>query len=156
MAEVWDSLKSVRIKLNDPTEVINLEHVADFSSLPASAVSQTAYRTDDSGEYYLFSGASYIKKDLFISDELLNEMISAYGETGAIRQAYTILMSRTLREMEIVRHSNGSESFEYQALSTQLDEYRKLRDAIQEDEAQAEGYGTGRTIRTCRPIIGAY
>jgi hypothetical protein len=156
MAEVWETLKSVRIKLNDPFEVINLNHVTNFAALPASAISQTAYRTDDTGEYYVQSGAYYIKKDLTISDELLNSMIGTYGEYGAIQRAIPILISKTLREMQVARLQNGSESIEYQTLRDVLDFYRSLKDLYKDEGLQEEAYGTGRSIRTKRPIIGAY
>lgn len=157
MAEVWNTLKNVRVKLADPIGSVNLDHVDNYAGLPIEPASQTQYRTDDTGVYYKINpGNLYEAVELRISDDILNSLIGTYGEFGAVKRAIPIIMAGVLNEMQAVRMKNGTEDIQYQSLSEILNFYKVLKDAYQEEEASNNNYGTGRKIYVERPIIGGY
>lgn len=149
----WEMLKAVRLKLRDPAGVIALDHVADFASLPAVPRNQTAYKLDDTSEYYIYSG-TWARTNLLMSDEMLNSMIDAVGENNAVLRSITMIISSLASEMKLVRMSSGTEDMQFQSLSDLLSFYRSLRAMYKEEDIEGAGVSTGRFIRMATPAIG--
>ena len=154
MAEEWNSLKIVRMKLKDPAGVIILEHVSDTTSLPATPKRQAAYRTDDSGNWQTFDGTKWSLVDLSISDERLNELIAANGVDGAVVEALPEIIATLFDRLQIVSTSSGVESFQYLSLEKAIAFYKEMRNIYSEQKQKSSGLSTGRFFRGSRPEVG--
>lgn len=158
MAETWEYLADVRGKISDPAGVIALDHVTDYASLPSSPSSQTAYRADDTGIYYIYdSGLSaWEVVDLLISDDRLNNLIDLYGSSASVYRAITIILSTLYNEMRVVNQSAGAESTQYQTLTDTLNFYKSLKEQYKEEDAQSSAMDTGRVVMTRRAPVGGF
>jgi hypothetical protein len=156
MAEVWNSLKEVRLRVRDPAGVISLEHVANAAALPITPLRQTGYRTDDSGNYQVYNTdlSAWEKRDLSISDERLNNFIDLYGLDGATVRAINAITSGLIEKLQVVKFDSGAESTQYQTLNDTIAFYRELKKAYTEEEQEVAGVSTGRIVKTCKPVIG--
>lgn len=146
-------LKSVRLKLRDPSGVISIDHVSDFASLPVVPKNQTAYKLDDTSDYYIYSG-TWARTNLLMSDEMLNSMIDSVGENNAVLRSITMIISSLASEIKLVRMSSGTEDMQFQSLSDLLSFYRSLRAMYKEEDIEQAGAGTGRFMRMTGPVIG--
>lgn len=149
MAEVWSVLKSVRMKLRDPAAVITIEEAVTIPTEPAY---QKAVRV--AGTYYVYNGTEWARVNLLISDEILNNLIEAKGENGAVIAAIPQIIAGLLDEMRIVRMQSGAESNEFLSLSDALAFYKSLRNLYKEDDDVEQGANTGRMFRVRKPTIG--
>lgn len=156
MAEVFESLKEARIKLNDPSGVINILTVSNYEALPVSPISQTAYRTEDTGEYFIFSGSSFEKLELKISDETLNTYISLYGITGAILRGIDLIVAQLYNQIMASGFSTGSENVQFTTLKDAIEFYKTLRKQYADQDAENSSVSSGLYIETTRPRIGGY
>lgn len=149
MAEVWSVLKSVRMKLRDPAAVIALEEAV---TIPTDPAYQKAVRV--AGTYYVYNGTAWVRVNLLISDEDLNNLIEAKGENGAVIAAIPQIIAGLLDEMRIVRMQSGAESSEFLSLADALAFYKSLRNLYKEDDDVEQGANTGRIFRVRKPTIG--
>jgi hypothetical protein len=158
MAENWSYLSDVRIKLSDPSGVIALVSVADYSSLPVAPASQTAYRTADTGVYYVYDSGTtaWSAVDLLISDNVLNKLIESSGVDKAVQRAISIILAGLYPRRQIVKTNAGAESTEYQSLTSTIAFYQALKSAYKEEAAEDGAVSTGRIVHTCRPAIGGF
>ena len=156
MAEVWDSLKAVRLKLMDPQGIINLDHAATYAALPIAPYSQYGYRDDATGIYYRRDVAlsTWEALSLRIADETLNDLIDEYGIKGAVKHAIPPIMAVVLNEMSIVQLSSGTETTQYQSIASIYQFYKGLQAMYAEEAEEEVGYSTGRMIHTRKPVIG--
>ena len=156
MAEIWASLKNVRIKLHDPSGCINLVSVENYAALPETPSRQTAYRTADSGNWYMFFDMTqkWTALDIKISDDRLNELIDQKGELGAVVSAIPEIISGLYDSLQLVSHSNGTESMQYVTIEQAISFYEKLKDMFVEQKSQSAGVNTGVFIRTCNEVVG--
>lgn len=149
MAEVWSILKSVRLKLRDPAAVVEL---AEATVMPTEAEYQKAYRV--SGVYYVYNGTAWARVNLLISDEILNKLIEAKGENGAVIAAIPQIIAGLYDEMRIVKMSSGAESTDFLSLTDALSFYKALRNVYKEDDDIEQSVNTGRIFKTRKPTIG--
>lgn len=156
MAEVWEDLKEVRLKLMDPQGVINLVQAANRAALPSVPRNQYGYRLTDTGEYYVNepSLGAWEPLPLRIADDTLNALIAQYGVGGAIQRAIPPIMAKILSEMSVLQISSGTDSTQYQSLETILGFYRGLKGMYAEEAKEVTGFSTGRSFRCRRPTIG--
>lgn len=156
MAEVWADLKTVRLKLSDPSGVIDLDHVANLAALPVAPKRQTAYREDDTGQYKIYDTelSAWSVLDLKISDETLNTMIAASGVNDAVVSAIVQIIGSLLDTMRIVSFNSGTETTQYQTLQSVLDFYKSLKTMYSDEANKGTLTSTGRMMRTKPPTIG--
>ena len=156
MAEVWESLKAVRLKLKDPSGCVNLMTVANLAALPVAPSRQTGYRTEDTGIWYIFNETAEAWQivDIKISDDSLNSLIDSYGISGAVINAIPEILAYIYDQMPIVQINSGSESTQYQTLANAQAFYTKLRDLYKEMAAGSEGTSTSRILKTQRQQVG--
>lgn len=156
MAEVWADLKTVRLKLSDPSNIIDLDHVANTAALPATPKRQTAYREDDTGIYkvYDIELSAWTSVDLKISDETLNNLIATNGVNGSVISAIVQIIANLINSMSIVSFDIGTESTQYQTLDSALSFYRYLKTMYTEEADKDTFTSTGRMIRTREPVVG--
>lgn len=152
--EVWASLVTARLKLSDPNEdiinIISVDSLANFPTIPAS---QTAYRAEDTGIYYIYSG-SYTETELQISDDRLNSLIASYGINGAVQRAINIILASLYRKRPAVRIDSGAESTQYQTLNDLIALYKELQAQYAEEDKKDTATNTGRIMYTCPAKVG--
>ena len=158
MAEVWETLSTVRISLSDPQGVIALATYDDKDSFPATAISQTAYRAEDTGIYYTYDSdlAEWESVDLLISDDRLNNLITLYGQDKAIQRAITIIIAGLYGKLNFTKINSGAETTEYQTLNDTIAFYKALRDQYKEEEAETSATNTGRFIPMPETPVGGF
>lgn len=156
MAEVWTSLKEVRLKLSDPSGVIGLETVTAVTDLPDPPERQTVYRVEETGEYRVYDNDLGIWEtvDLELSDERLNNLISLYGSEKAVLRAITAIIASLRSKIKVARSSAGGEATEFTSLVDTLAFYTELRNEYEIEKKENAGVSTGRMIFTTRPVIG--
>ena len=156
MAEVWSSLKSVRMKIRDPLGVIDLDHVTNQAALPVTPKRQTAYRTDDTGTYWQFDEGlqAWGAKDIRVSDETLNGIIDAKGVTGAVGPAIDEIIAGLYSELPLVQSSSGSENLQFMKLSEALAFYERLKKIYADAVAENENMNTGKFVCTPQRVVG--
>jgi len=158
MAEVWETLSTVRISLSDPQSVIALATYADKDSFPTSAVSQTAYRAEDTGIYYTYDSdlEEWESVDLLISDDRLNNLITLYGQDKATQRAITIIIAGLYGKLNFTKSNVGAETTEYQTLNDTIAYYKALRDQYKEEEAETSATNTGLIISMPESPVGGF
>ena len=154
--EIWENLRSVRLKLKDPSGCVNLDHVANEEALPIAPVRQTGYRADDTGTWYFFNeiAEDWQIIDIKISDATLNGLIFSYGVSGAVIAAIPEILAYIYDQMPIVSVNSGSESTEYQTLANAQAFYTKLRDLYKEMNEKVAGVSTSKIISTRTRQVG--
>ena len=158
MAEVWETLSTVRISLSDPQGVNALLTFADKDSFPTSAISQTATRAEDTGIYYTYDSElkEYSEEELLISDDSLNTLISLYGQDKAIQRAITIIIAGLSSKLRFIKSNVGAETTEYQPLISTLNYYKELRNLYKEEEAETSATNTGLIISMPESPVGGF
>jgi len=158
MAEDFDTLSSVRIKLSDPSGVIALAEVDTYSDLPTSPASQTAYRNNETGIYYKYDTdlADWESIDLLVADSVLNTMLESNDVNTTVRRAINIVLAGLYSRRQIVKDGTGAESTEYQSLSTLITLYNSLKAAYKEESAETATANTGRIVQMTRPSVGGF
>lgn len=153
--EVWDDLVTARLKLSDPNEdIIDIVSVDTYSDFPTSPASQTAYRAEDTGIYYIYSDSAYTAVDLLISDDRLNTLIDSYGVNLAVVKSITIILASLYRRRPAVRTTSGADSTQYQTLSDLIALYKELQTQYTEENATDDSVNTGRVLYTNAQKVG--
>lgn len=119
----FNEIKEVRLTIGDPQGVINILEVADFASIPATPARQTAYKTVDTGYYYVDGEAV----DLRMSDERISGWIDDGGSDYAICQSIQQILNQIGRELIITKDTSGAESTDFINLTTLRTYYEKLK-----------------------------
>jgi hypothetical protein len=156
MAENWDNLKRIRLKLRDPAGVIALQNVATAADLPASPARQTAYRANDTGTYSVYDAnlKAWQAIDLLLSDETINDALAACSEDAAIRQLIPMIIASLFEQLKVVSIGTGTESTSYASITAAIDFYERLKTQYAAAAAEAGNSSTGRIFRARRPVIG--
>ena len=144
-------IKSVRLKIKDPLGYINLVEV---SELPATAESQTAYTITDSGVYQKLSGTTWSTLKLEISDASISTYIDLYGIDKAVVKCVQEILMSVGKAMGMVKFDSGTESVQYQTLSSVYAFYKSMLDSLKEDINETAGTNTGRFVPTLHARIG--
>lgn len=144
-------IKSVRLKIKDPLGYINLIEV---SELPSTVESQTAYTLTDSGVYQKLTGTTWSTVKLEISDASISTYIDLYGvEKAVVKCVQEILMS-VGKALGMVKFDSGTESVQYQTLSSVYAFYKSMLDSLKEDINETAGTNTGRFVPVAHATIG--
>lgn len=144
-------IKSVRLKIKDPLGYINLIEV---SELPSIAESQTAYTITDSGVYQKLTGTTWSTLKLEISDASISTYIDLYGVDKAVVKCVQEILMSVGKNMSTIRFNSGTESVEYQTLSSVYAFYKSMLDSLKEDINETAGTNTGRFVHTHHAKIG--
>lgn len=144
-------IKSVRLKIKDPLGYINLIEVDE---LPESAESQTAYTITDSGVYQKLTGTTWSTLKLEISDASISTYIDLYGVDKAVIKCVQEILMSVGKALGMVKFDSGTESVQYQTLSSVYAFYKSMLDSLKEDINETAGTNTGRFIPTLHARIG--
>jgi hypothetical protein len=148
----FSEIKTIRLAIHDPDGYINFTEV---TSLPTTAVHQTAHKLDSDGVYYATesSGAvtasDYEKLNLYVSDATLEIWIDDQGATYAKCQALKSIISALGTERRLKAAGAGAERTEFTELSSLLTYYKELL-AICEDEYKKENSNNSGKIGTMK------
>ena len=151
----FDDIKALRLKISDPSGVIDILSVASVSALPASPLRQTAYLKADISEYvrYDFDLLAWDVLPLKISDERLGALIDLWGVSDSTPKAIRAIMATLGQEMQLKRITMGADSTEYLTLKDAYDFYKMLINEYMVESAEESGSTTGRYFRTRQPRI---
>lgn len=144
-------IKSVRLKIKDPLGYINLIEVDE---LPESAESQTAYTLTGSGVYQKLSGSTWSTLKLEISDASIGTYIDLYGVDKAVVKCVQEILMSVGKALGMVKFDSGTESVQYQTLSSVYAFYKSMLDSLKEDINETDGTNTGRFVPTHHAKIG--
>ena len=146
-------LKELRLKISDPSGVIDILSVANAAELPAVPARQTAYLEVDTGDYVLydFDLAEWNVLPLKISDSRLANFIDLWGTADSVTRAIRAIMATLVQAMQIKRFTSGADSTEYLTLKDAYECYKMLIEQYMQEDAQDEGTSTGRYLRMRTP-----
>lgn len=156
----WESIKDIRLKIDDPQGFINFETVSVQSALPENPAGQTAYRVESTGGYYETSKSSgaissdYSYIDIQISDAQLLAIISDLGQNKAACRALNRIAAKLGAQLGIVRTQDGAESTEYLSLLDAYKYYKMLANDCKEIINEDSGNNSGRAGLSSQPEIG--
>lgn len=142
-------IHNLRIEINDPTDIIRINSVADPAALPVTPIPQTAYYIISSGVYVTTektSGASpsdYKVSELFLSDISLGNIIDTWGTDKAISKSIIKICAKIASKLVLVKTKTGAESTEYIKLLDLYNYYKSLIGLLEEDEREKNNNSTG-------------
>lgn len=149
----FNQIKSVRLRIADPANVINIIQVATPDALPDTPAQQTAYQVQSTGYYMVHDGAAYVQAELRVSDEYIITLIDTYGTELAICRAYQMIIAQLGNQLTLVRNQSGAESAQYVALKEALDYYRQVKQDCDDQYDSDNSNSTGRFYRSRQPRI---
>ena len=135
---------SLRLKIKDPHGFPKIVE----SEVPATPDELTCYRTGDDAYY----NSDNERLRLYISDETLDAMITAYGD-GAECRCYMQIASSLGSEMRIKRLTTGTETTEWQTLVELYNYYKALSNDCKAQHKADNGQDTGRVGESKTPTI---
>jgi hypothetical protein len=154
--ETFETIKSVRLAINDPMDFID---ILEVDELPASPAPQTAYKLTTTGAYMATDKTSeatasdYHTVDLFLSDQQISTVIESIGATAAVCRCFSLIARKLGSKFPLVKTTSGTESAEYQRLSELYAYYKGLADDCKEQNKSDAGNSTGRWGQTAQPTI---
>ena len=154
MAEVWASLKELRIRTSDPFGFIDIQTVADKTELPATPIAQTVYRSEADKEYLEYKNSAWVHVDIEISDEMMNSLIASYGVTKSVEKCINLILASLGKKLSIEKSDSGTESFTFTSLKAQYDFYKALKTDAKEEASEETGYSTGRFFASGHSVVG--
>ena len=154
MAEVWASLKELRIRTSDPFGFIDIQTVVDKTALPATPIAQTVYRSEADKEYLEYKNSAWVHVDIEISDEMMNTFIASYGVTKSVEKCINLILASLGKKLFIAQSNSGTESFVFQNLTTMRNFYESMRDEAKEESSTETGYSTGRFFASGPSVVG--
>lgn len=154
MAEVWASLKELRIRTSDPFGFIDIQTVANKAALPATPIAQTVYRSEADKEYLKYENNVWEHVNIEVSDEMMNGYIAQYGVTKSISKVVTLILASLGKKLQIERTDSGTESYTFTTLKNLYDYYKALRDNAKEEASDESGYSSGRFFCTGPSKVG--
>lgn len=146
----FTQIKTVRLQIADPANVINILQV---SSLPVTPAQQTAYYVTSTQFYMIHDGAAYVQAELRVSDEYLGTLIDTYGVALAVCRAYRMILAQLGNQLMLIRTQSGAESTQYQDLLKVMDYYRQMKEDCDEQNNKDNLNSTGRFYQTEQPDI---
>jgi hypothetical protein len=154
----WADLKELRLRICDPSGVIDLVSVADAAARAAvtSPAKQTAYQQADGDTYWIYDSelAAWEQVTLELADARLENLIDLYGVDATAPKAVRLIMASLGKKMGIARSQGGAETIDYQTLRDTYQFYKDLAATMEEETAKEEGTSTGRYVRMRHPHIG--
>ena len=145
---------NVRLSVKDPMGFISIVEVANVASLPVNPAAQTLYFVADISEYQAYEDNAWVRQDIEMSNAVMSTFIDLYGEMKAQLFIIKDFVRSIGKKLWITQHNDGSESFQYQNLTTMYNFYKGMMDDLKEDVAEESNSNTGRYVRTKKPVIG--
>lgn len=155
----WEQIKNLRLKINDPSDIIDIIAVANLEALPETPVFQTAYYVQSTGSYVktdIESEASADDYDLIeldLSDARLNILIDEYGESLAVCKSYRAIATKLGKRVVMKSNTTGTERVEYTTLKEMYNYYKSLADDCESQYNSNSNNSTGRFCSTKNPEI---
>ena len=122
----FEQIAEVRLIINDPPDVIELEEV---DALPTDPDPQIGYKLTTDGRYYVDGEAV----ELEVSDTRIGNWIDSVGQNGAICNAIQQILNRIGKRLLITRTQGGAESTDFINLTTLQTYYERLKETYEED-----------------------
>ena len=154
MAEVWASLKELRLRTSDPFGFIDIQTVANKAALPATPKAQTVYRSEADSEYFEYKNAAWVHVDIEVSDEMTNGFIAMYGVTKSIEKVVSLILASLGKKLSIERSESGTESFTFTNLKSMYNYYKSLKADAKEEASDESGYSSGRFFASGPSMVG--
>lgn len=154
MAEVWASLKELRLRTSDPFGFIDIQTVANKAALPATPKAQTVYRSEADSEYFEYKNSAWVYVDIAVSDEMMNGFIASFGVTKSIAKCIDIILAGIGKDLYIAQSSSGTESFVFTNLTTMRNYYEALKGSAKEEASDESGYSSGRFFASGPSVVG--
>lgn len=154
MAEVWASLKELRIRTSDPFGFIDIQTVVNNAAFPATPKAQTVYRSEADSEYFEYKNSAWVHVDIEVSDEMMNSLIASYGVTKSVEKCINLILASLGKKLAIEKSDSGTESFTFTSLKAQYDFYKALKTDAKEEASEETGYSTGRFFGSCGSVVG--
>jgi hypothetical protein len=151
-------IKAIRLILCDPSGVVNIDQVADESSLPANPTKQTAYQSLTSDRYYVTDKDAPLPTDweqpkLYLSDATIGDLFDAYGQDDAVIKCARRILPKLFAELKIVRINSGTESTDYVTLKEAYDYMKGLISDYKDERAENSNTQAGQYGHIRRPHI---
>lgn len=142
-------LKELRLKISDPSGVIDILSIANAAALPVAPARQTAYFKVDVGEYVLYDFDLLVWNvlELKVSDARLSALIDLWGVADSIPKAIRAIMATLGQGMQIKRITSGADSTEYLTLKDAYDYYKMLIEQYRVETSEETGTSAGRYLR---------
>ena len=154
MAEVWASLKELRLRTSDPFGFIDIQTAANQSAFPTTPKAQTVYRSEADSEYFEYKNSAWVHVDIEISDDMMNTFIASYGVTKSVEKCLNLIIASLGKKLAIAQSDSGTEAFTFTSLQSMLDYYRSMRDEAKEEASEETGYSTGRFFASGPSVVG--
>ena len=154
MAEVWASLKELRIRTSDPFGFIDIQTAVNQAAFPATPKAQTVYRSESDSEYFEYKDGAWSHVDIEISDDMMNSFIASYGVTKSVEKCINLILASLGKNLSIERSESGTESFTFTSLKAQYDFYKALKTDAKEEASEETGYSTGRFFASGPRVVG--
>ena len=154
MAEVWSSLKELRLRTSDPFGFIDIQTAANQAAFPATTKAQTVYRSEADSEYFEYKNSAWVHVDIEVSDEMMNTFIASYGVTKSVEKCINLILASLGKKLAIERSDSGTESFTFTSLKAQYDFYKALKTDAKEEASEETGYSTGRLFASGPSVVG--
>lgn len=151
----FDKIKEVRIRIDDPYGVIEIESVATIEDLPEAPGPYTIYKVESSGAYVTkYEGAdSYTTLTLYLSDYRLEQWIDTNGLDYAECRGLQAIAAKVGAEVRIKRIQAGAESTEYQSIMDLYRYYKSVAEDCEKRRSKDSGVNSGRYGSTTQPEI---
>lgn len=152
----FTEIKTIRLSIHDPNGYTDL---TEESSLPTTAVHQTAHKLASDGVYYATSktgtvaASDYDKLSLYVSDATLTIWIDDKGTDYAKCQALKSIISAIGGEMRLKAAGAGAERTEFTELSSLLAYYKALLSLCESEYNKSLGNNSGTFGQMKQPTI---
>jgi hypothetical protein len=144
-------IKSIRLIINDPAGLVDIDQCSDEAHLPAAPAPQVAFQSIATGRYYVTQAAAPVAADwtqpqLYLSDTTLGDLFDSWGHDEAVYRSLRLITTKLGQQMRLSSISSGTESTSYTSLKDLYDYYRQLmldwkQQAAANTNTQAGQYG---------------
>lgn len=146
----WADIRLFRIKLNDPSDCIDIKSVATLPAVPAY---RTAYYLTTDSQYYFHDGSKYLNAPIRVIDELISAWLDAETEAHALVKGWKYLVTKIGEEMLIESDQTGADSVKFTSLQSKLTYYKAMIAQAEKEAAAEDEISTGTMYATKDPEI---
>ncbi len=156
-----DQIFSLRIALNDPEDIIEIQSIPDETLLPTVEVPQVLYYDEARNVYWQAkrgsSPATYSIARLTFSDARINEIVDAVGVEMAECKLLELKARSLGNQLAVIKTQVGSDVVQKQSIDSMYKYYKGLaqgcRDEVERANAAKSPKKSGGMFKTKRPII---
>lgn len=124
-------IKAIRLVINDPAGLVDIDQTVDEAHLPAAPAPQIAFQSIATGRYYVTEAATPVAADwtqprLYLSDATIGDLFDDYGHDEAVYRSLRLITIKLGQQLQLASISSGTESTTYTSLKDLLNYYRWL------------------------------